>query len=794
MTRSSDKPLIEKIKNLEKENQRLRRLLQEHGIPFTQLLDTCSPTREEPTCSPAEYSVEEKIAIFRDLFRGRTDVYPVRWASQNGKSGYSPACANEWRAGICAKPRLKCADCDHRQLLPVTEDVIYKHLSGEITIGVYALLPDDHCWFLAVDFDKSEWREDAIGYLHSCKELSLPAHLEVSRSGKGAHVWLFFSQAVPAADARRLGSAIISHTCSRSRQLELSSYDRLFPNQDRMPKGGFGNLIALPLQKEPRSRGCSVFVDDQLNPLEDQWDYLAFVERVTPEQIETAITDAVGSSHPLDIAFILEEDEREPWKQPPPEPSVIEGCLPDRLDIVLADRIYFDKAALPQQLQNRLVRIAAFQNPTFYQNQALRLSVWNTPRIIGCADHLAHHVALPRGCLGDVLELLNANSMSYRIDDKRLDGESIEVNFTGTLRPDQNKAVEIMLKQETGVLCAPPAFGKTVTAAAIIARRSVNTLILVHRKDLMMQWGERLDAFLDLGTIKIGNRGGGRKKLHGKIDIALMQSLARNPEDNVIDQYGQIIIDECHHISATSFEGLIKQSTARFVLGLTATPIRRDGWHPIIFMQCGPIRHRAEKAADAPEQMIVMPHMVETSSSSQSADGIQQLFNTLAEDRVRNKVIVKDILSDYQNGHKILVLSERLAHLSALEQLLKNDIQELHVLHGKTSRKERTNVMTRLEQLTPETPRVLLASGKLIGEGFDHPPLDTLFLTMPLSWKGTLQQYAGRLHRNHANKEVVRIHDYIDSGYPQLDRMWRKRLTGYSAMGYQIIQQEQLFI
>ena len=790
---SNDNALIEKIKALEEENNYLRCLLQKHEIPFARKPNAPPQTPEPPVTPTKDYSVEEKIAVFRKLFRGRTDVYPVRWSSKNGKSGYSPACANEWRPGICAKPRIKCADCNHRRLKPVTDEVIYNHLSGKVTVGVYPLLPDDCCWFLAVDFDKSEWREDSTGFLRSCKELALPAHLEVSRSGKGAHVWLFFSQAVPAADARRLGSAIISHTCARNRQLELSSYDRLFPNQDKMPKGGFGNLIALPLQKEPRTRGCSVFVDDQLNPLEDQWDYLANIECITPGQIENAITDAVGKSHPLDIAFILEEDDREPWSRPPPKPPTIEGSLPDRLDIVLADRIYFDKAALPRQLQNRLVRIAAFQNPTFYQNQALRLSVWNTPRIIGCADNLTHHIALPRGCLNDLLVLLNTNNISYELDDKRLDGEEIQVEFTGTLRPDQNKAMKAMLKHETGVLCAPPAFGKTVTAAAIIAKRSVNTLILVHRKELMLQWRERLGAFLELGTVKIGNRGGGRKKLYGKIDIALMQSLARNPDDDIIEQYGQIIVDECHHISATSFEGLLKQSKARFVLGLTATPIRRDGWHPIIFMQCGPIRHRAANAVDAPEQLLVIPHLIQMPPKDHGSDSIQHLFNTLAENDVRNKVIVEGILSAYKNGHKILVLSERVAHLSTLEQLLRDNVEELHVLHGKTSKKERTRIMTRLEELPPDAARVLLASGKLIGEGFDHPPLDTLFLTMPLSWKGTLQQYAGRLHRTHVGKEVVRVHDYINSNYPQLERMWRKRMTGYSAMGYQISQQELLF-
>ena len=309
----------------------------------------------------------------------------------------------------------------------------------------------------------------------------------------------------------------------------------------------------------------------------------------------------------------------------------------------------------------------------------------------------------------------------------------------------------------------------------------------------MLQWRERLSTFLELGTVKIGNRGGGRRKLHGKIDIALMQSLARNLEDNIIEQYGQVIVDECHHISATSFEGLLKRSKARFVLGLTATPIRRDGWHPIIFMQCGSVRHRAKNAIDAPDQLIVIPHLVDTLTLNHSSDSIQHLFSALVENDVRNKLIVEDILSAYRNGHKILVLSERVAHLSALEQLLGDDVEELHILHGNILKKERTTIMACLEELPPGAPRILLASGKLIGEGFDHPPLDTLFLTMPLSWKGTLQQYAGRLHRNHVDKEIVRIHDYIDSGYPQLERMWQKRRTGYSAMGYQIIQQEALF-
>ncbi|MCP4277973.1 MAG: DEAD/DEAH box helicase family protein [Gammaproteobacteria bacterium] len=789
---ASPRSLEEEANALRQENDYLRKLLEQHGITSQTTIANVSPKTvdDEPS---KHYSVKEKITLFRNLFRGRADVYPVRWESKGGssKSGYSPACGNEWRPGICDKRMVRCAECGQRRLLPVTDEVIYNHLSGKTTIGVYPLLPNDHCWFLAVDFDKAEWRDDALGFFRSCRELDLPAALEISRSGKGAHVWIFFSIAVPAVNARRLGAALISHTCIRNRQLELTSYDRLFPNQDRMPSGGFGNLIALPLQKEPRARGCSLFVDDKLEPIADQWQFLGSIERVTLSQIENTIGQAVGDNHPLDIAFITEEDELEPWQRAVSQSVTIGGALPKQLDIVFADRLYFEKAALPRPLQNRLVRLAAFQNPEFYKAQALRLSVWNKPRIIGCADNLAHHIALPRGCLDEVLSLLDANDIDYKLDDKRMSGDPIKVEFTGTLRPDQEQAVTALLKHDTGVLSAPTAFGKTVTAAAIIAKRGVNTLILVHRKELMQQWRERLNTFLDIGKSKIGGRGGGRKKLYGIIDIAIMQSLVKKlDEDDTIEQYGQVIVDECHHISASSYEALFKRAKGRYVLGLTATPIRRDGWHPIIFMQCGPIRHRAAKAPDSPQQLEVIPHFIETPLPEQPTDGIQQLFNALTQQEARNRLIAEQVIEAYRGGHKILLLSERTAHLLVLEELLREAVDELHLLHGRLPKKKRNRIMERLGQLPPTASRVILASGKLIGEGFDHPPLDTLFLTFPLSWKGTLQQYAGRLHRSHEGKEGVRIHDYIDSNHAQLMRMWLKRLTGYKVMGYRVVEND----
>ncbi|MCG5531267.1 DEAD/DEAH box helicase [Halorhodospira halochloris] len=774
------------LERLREENARLKDLLTRHDIPWEKRIKPGPISAPEKAHPPAHFSTEEKIELFSRLFRGRRDVYPQRWESTRGRSGYSPACANEWKPGICHKPRIKCSDCGHRQLLPVTYQVIYDHLSGRQTIGVYPLLTNDRCFFLAVDLDEADWREDAKAFMHTCRDLDIPAALEISRSGNGAHIWIFFTEPVPACDARKLGTALISHTCDRTRQLSLASYDRLFPSQDTLPKGGFGNLIALPLQKHPRNLGRSVFVDQNLQPYPDQWSFLACLQPISHQDLENALVRASGGRHPLDVAFISEQEESKPWKRPPSANSSISGPLPDSLTLVLANQIFIAKAELPQPLANRLIRLAAFQNPEFYKAQSMRLPVWNKPRIISCAENLSQHVAIPRGCLEAVLDLLHDNQIRPVLRDERLAGQKVKARFTGKLRQDQKAAVEQMLKHEFGVLCAPAAFGKTVTAAALIARRKVSTLVLVHRKELLLQWQERLNGFLDLPKGGLGVVGGGKKKPSGQIDIAVMQSLNRREGRGVfLDQYAQIIVDECHHISAFSFESILKQVKAKFVVGLTATPIRRDGHHPIIFMQCGAIRHTVKKAETVPQKLEVWPKVLPVPKLAPDSP-IQEVFRTLATDETRNRHIAKDVLTAYQEGRKVLVLTERTEHLALLQGALGNEIEYCFVLHGRLSRKQRTAIVAELESLDESTPRVLLATGRLIGEGFDHPPLDTLVLAMPISWKGTLQQYAGRLHREHVEKRDVRIYDYAEIDQPQLARMWAKRQQGYRAMGYEL--------
>jgi len=778
------------LHKLRDENQRLKTLLTRHGIAWkdslsadsrrqaTQILDTTPET--------TRYSTADKISLFRRLFRGRIDVYPQRWESTKGRSGYSPVCTNEWKKGICLKPKIKCGDCSNRTLQPINDHVIYNHLAGKCTIGVYPLLTDNYCYFLAIDFDDASWRKDTKALMQTCNELAIPSSVEISRSGKGAHIWIFFAVPVSARDARHLGAALISRTCDRTHQLSLESYDRLFPNQDILPNGGFGNLIALPLQKNPREQGNSCFVDEQFTPYHDQWAYLATIELLSKTQLDDAIIRATNNRHPLDVSFNELDEISKPWQQKLPAQAKILGSLPESLTLVLANEIFIAKEELPQPLANRLIRLAAFQNPEFHKAQAMRLPVWNKPRIIGCAENHPQHIGLPRGCLDSILELLRSNGIQTDLLDERLQGKKIKAKFIGTLRKDQKKALREIFKHETGVFCAPTAFGKTITAAALIAKRKVSTLVLVHRTELLRQWQERLTGFLEIDKNGLGVIGGGKKKPTGSIDVAVIQSLSRYEDlASLLDKYGQIIVDECHHLSAFSFEAIIKQAKAKHVLGLTATPIRRDGHQPIIFMQCGPIRHQATSPESAPKQLEVWPRKL-PSPRMDSNLPIQDVFRTLVTDEDRNRRIAKDVLAAYKEGRKILILTERTEHLSLLQNALNDQITNCFILHGRLSKKQRSLVLTELEALNKSAPRVLLATGRLIGEGFDHPPLDTLILTMPISWKGTLQQYAGRLHREHADKKDVRIFDYVETDHPQLERMWNKRKLGYRAMGYKI--------
>jgi superfamily II DNA or RNA helicase len=779
---------------LHAENDALKALLAKHGIAVPQ------PSKSnigDPALQPSAngLSPTAKIQLFRRLFRGRDDIYPVRWINKAGKPGYSPLCANKWKPGVCKLPVIKCSACRHSLYAPITDDIIRQHLRGEITAGVYPLLMDNRCHFLAIDFDDADWREDARAVLQTCLDNALPAALEISRSGEGAHLWLFFANATIARDARRLGAALISATCARTRQLALKSYDRLFPNQDTMPKGGFGNLIALPLQKEPRDLGRSVFVDENLQQLPDQWAFLENIRPLPQSLIETVLTKLVGDRHPLDIAYaeVPQENVDAPWVRPAMPDVKLNGIMPKAVKATMAAQLFIEKAGLPQPLMNRLIRVAAFQNPEFYKLQAGLRSTWNTPRIISRAENHEKFLSLPRGCLSDVEALLATNRIELRLEDARSVGKRMNATFNGVLRPDQQEALEAITKHDFGMLIAPTAFGKTVTAAAVIAKRKVSTLVIVHRADLMRQWQERLGSFVGLDDQKIGLIGAGKKKPTGMLDIAVIQSLARRDDlPELFSQYGQVIIDEAHHLTAATFEAVLKQANSRYVLGLSATPVRSNGHHPIIFMQSGPVRHIAKRPANVPDQLMVRVRHLPTPAIPSNAS-IQEVIRMLSEDADRNARIVADATTALANGRKVLLLTKRTEHLDLLHAQLANVKFPCFMLHGRMKTKERQAVIKALAELPQDAPHILLASAQLVGEGFDHAPLDTLILTLPISWTGTLQQYAGRLHRDHPDKSDILIYDYVEQDYPQLYRMWEKRQRGYRAMGYQVdFDQQQL--
>jgi superfamily II DNA or RNA helicase len=791
---------------LKAENNRLKKLL---NLPL-EIEENPPPLKITIAELPSSYSLPEegsvsvtndstheaKIALFRSLFYGRQDVYPVRWERKDGKSGYSPACALEWKRPLCGKPAIKCGECKNRKLLPLTNEVIHGHLTGKNTIGIYPLLQDETCRFLAADFDKKTWLEDARAFFETCAEMGIPSALERSRSGIGGHIWIFFEAEVPASLARKLGFSILTRTLEKHYQMGMDSYDRFFPNQDTLPKGGFGNLIALPLQWVSRAKGNSVFIDEEGIPYPDQWLFLSGIQKLPLDKAEALVAEysRLGKIIPVRITLTGDTDEPDPWTLPPSgkrRPKNIVGPMPQQVEMVQADQIYISKKNLPPVLTQRLIESASFQNPEFFRAQAMRFPVYNKPRVICCAENFPKHIGLPRGCLDEALSLFGDYGITVDCTDQRFRGLPIDIHFKGTLHPPQERATQAILNSDNGILSAPTAFGKTVVAAWLIAFRKVNTLVLVHRLELLTQWRKRLASFLNLPLDQIGQIGGGKERITHFIDVGILQSLNRKGvvKDGVAG-YGQIIVDECHHIPAVSFEQVLKKCKARYVLGLTTTPIRKDGHHPIIIMQCGPIRFREnlQKAAAAqPFEHVVIPRVTAFKAPiNLNSMTIQDIYQAIIQDRKRNDLIFQDLLATLESGRSPLLLTERKEHLSYLASRLEGFARNVIVLRGGLENKQRQQIEEQMKSIPDGEERIILATGRYIGEGFDDSRLDTLFLVMPISWRGTLEQYVGRLHRLHENKRVVQVYDYIDSQVPVLMKMFQKRIKGYKAIGYQI--------
>jgi superfamily II DNA or RNA helicase len=750
-----------------------------------------------PAVQKTPQSPAEKVALFLDLFGTRRSVFPKRWENaKTGKSGYAPACDNEWRAGICRKPQIKCTECPHQKFPPLDAHAIEAHLRGIHTLGVYAITDDNSCRFLSADFDGDGWKDNISAYREAGSTAGVPIALERSRSGRGGHAWIFFSEPVPASLARKLGVILLAKASALKPTMGLDAFDRFFPNQDAVSVGGFGNLIALPLAKLPRQDGNTLFLDEEFRPIPDQWEYLASVRRLSGPQLQ----DLVGKMAPLapladqssseSPDLVLQSDEA---TLDLTRPVVHAGMLSGELTVRLDSKIHVPRT-VPIPVLAALKRLASFANPVFHEKLRLRFPTFDIPRFLFVGEWHVDRLILPRGVLDACLGILERAGATVSVQDQREEGTRCAWKFHGELRPEQRTAVGEMAGHDFGVLCAPPGAGKTVMGCALIARHRTSTLVLVHRSLLLDQWRESAMRFLGLKKKDIGIWKGSKPRITRRLDIAMLPSLSRTQDyASALSGYGLVVVDECHHVPAASFELLLKACPARRIVGLTATPQRKDRLEKLLYLQSGPIRHSLSSSGrdESNRVVVVRRSSIAFAPGTPPQPPIHEVWDALVADEGRLQMIVADISACAEEGRAPLVLADRKSYLDKIEAALTAHIVAGSVpryrLESGVGKKARANIRQRIdEHYEKHTPFVLLATASLIGEGFDLPQLDTLILAMPLSFKGRLIQYAGRLHRDHEGKAPARIYDYLDENSPLTRAMFRRRATGYKQMGYQM--------
>lgn len=721
------------------------------------------------------YSRENKLDIFISLFKGRDDCYPVRWENKD-KSGYSVACKNEWKNGICNKTLgRKCTSCINRDNIPLTKEVYEKHLLGKIIIGVYPLLDDDCCYFLAFDFDNKnsdgDITKEVSNFVDTCSKYNIPINIERSRSGKGFHLWLFFKEKVLASKARKLGSFLLSKTLENSDGVSLKTFDRMFPNQDYLPKGGYGNLIVLPFQKEAMLNMNSIFLDFDFNPINDQWEYLNSILKIDNSFIDN-ILDEFNSDDIITNEVVSINKKNDFSKE---------------MDIELNNMVCINTSSLNAVTKNAIRRLACFGNPEFFRKQKARVSTYNTPMIIDCSIKDTNVIKLPRGTYNSLIKLCSDNNASINIIDKRNKGQAINVEFNGILNDYQNDCIKIAQNNNNGIFHMPPGSGKTVLACKLIADRKVNTLIVVDKINLLRQWISRIKQFLNIDTV--GEIYANKSLITNIVDVASIKSL-ENKE--IFNNYGMVIVDECHHLAAYSYENIINKINSYYFYGLTATVKREDGHGPIVKMQCGDVIFDidAKKYNDSlgiDINVIVKKVVLKYDNNIQDLQ-LHEINEYISKDVDRNNSILSDIKREYNANNNILILVERIDHLEYFKKQIESFTDNLFVYKGGIGKKIIKQYDEKSKELLKN--KIILSTASYIGEGFDDISLNVLFITMPISGLTRIKQYTGRLLRTDGNKKEVKIYDYVDINISKTRNMFAKRRNIYKRLGYRVIEND----
>lgn len=768
------------------------------------------------SASPAR----DKLELFRSLFTGRKDVYAHGYRRKDGGIGYTPACANEWKSGICPKAahqRVKCAECGNRIFPELSDAAIIAHFKGNDdrfrdVLGQYVLDRDCNTKVLVIDFDKADWKEATNAVRLVAKRRSINAAVERSRSGNGAHIWFFFLEPIDAKAAREFGSYLITEAAALNKTITFEAFDRMLPAQVTIPDGGFGNLIALPFQGKAQREGNSVFVDEQFEPFPDQWLYLSQVQLIPRSTVQNLIETTGDNPHGLATVTVANKSKR--YAQTPRKRLPLTSRdFPSSLPVTQADMLYIPEKSLSPAAQMEIRGLATFANPEFFRAQSMHQSVFGKPRLIDLSELRGGCVAIPRGCKAQLERLLQETGVSVHYSDERKSDNQIVMTFKGALRPEQQIAADQMLIYEDGIMSAPTGFGKTVIGAYLIAAIGLPTLVIVPKIALITQWKSQLERFVDItdnrepvrtpkGRISkkqpplIGQIGGGKTAVSGLIDVASFQSLSGKDRQTgepivkgLVRNYGLIICDECHHAAAPQLELVLKSAPAKYVYGLSATPERSDGLTRALSMLCGPLRYVIDPKKQAIQQgihRIVRPRFTGIRLPAyEPGASFNQILDLLCTHAARNELIVNDALEAASNGRHPLVLSKRKKHAEELFRLLKDRGHEPILLTGEIDAKERKAILNSLPCFEHEH-RIIVATESLLGEGFDLSYLDTLLIATPISWDGSITQQAGRLHRSHEGKRRVEIFDYVDLSIPMLARMYQKRLKTYAKLRYEV--------